>query len=268
MEFTNAQVSEIAKEWSTFIRNSSKFTLLQNDSIRVSTPFSDSFGDGIVINIQVKNNRYTLSDQGYTIWNLSTNGIDVTKKDSNRNRILHSLLAPYHIKLAKDNAIQQTVSRHDVPQAITDLTQALINVSDLAFLNRNNTASIFYDDVQTYFGENRNQYSFIGPIYVPGKSEIKYRFEYLFTPTTNDFRLTKLYTNLSRNTMDVIIGILSDTESFLNANYGSNATLNILIDGISAQSKPFADGLQAHGINVYDFKNKDKIKDDLAVKTA
>jgi uncharacterized protein YegP (UPF0339 family) len=265
MAFKDDQVQEISKEWSNFLQKNSKFTLLQNDSFRITTPFTDSFGDGIVINVHMAGNKYILSDQGYTIWNLTTNGIDVMKSNSNRKRILNSLLKPYGIDLTEDAVIQQSTTRKELSQSITDMTQVLINVSDLAFFNHSNTASVFYDDVKAFFDSNREIYSFIGPIFAPGKSYVKYRFEYLFTPKSNDFRLMKLYTNLSKNTMDIIIGIWSDTKQFRDDNYGSNATINVLVDGLDAKSRPFADGLSQHGINVYDFKDKDAVRKNLAM---
>lgn len=264
MVFKDDQIQDISNEWSAFLKKSSSFTLLQNNSFRITTPFSDSFGDGIVINVHMEGDKYILSDQGYTIWNLSTNGINVMKKNSHRRQILDSLLNPYGIELTEDAVIQQSTTRQGLSQSITDMTQVLINVSDLVFLSRSNTTSVFFDDVKSFFDRNRETYSFIGPIFAPGKTYYKYRFEYLFTPKPNDFRLTKLYTNLSKNTMDIIIGIWSDTQQFRDDNYGSNATINILVDGLDMKNKPFADGLSHHGINVYDFKNLASVRDNLA----
>jgi hypothetical protein len=64
--------------------------------------------------------------------------------------------------------------------------------------------------------------------------------------------------------MDVIIGIWSDTKEFRDNNYGSNATINVLVDGLDEKSKPFADGLNQHGISVLNFKDKDGLKQSLA----
>lgn len=264
MEITDSQVKEISSEWFTFLKKSSRFTLLENDSIRVTTPFADSFGDGIVINLRMIEGEYLLSDQGYTIWNLTTNGVDVLKKNSNRFRMLKSLLTSYSFSLSGKHAIERRVQRKDLSQAITDMAQVLINVSDLAFLSRNNTAAIFYDDVKDYFNQNRDEYSFLRTIYADGKSFAKYRFEYVFTPQANVFKLTKLYSTLTKSTMDIIIGIWSDTQSFRDENYGSNASMNILLDGMTAKEKEYADGLQQHGINVIDFAQKESVRESFA----
>ena len=71
-------------------------------------------------------------------------------------------------------------------------------------------------------------------------------------------RLTKLYNTLSKNSMEAIIGIYSDTIDYLNDNY-RNSSFNILVNGISKESQPYADGLEEHDIKVIDFQNKEAV---------
>lgn len=266
MSLKNSDIQRIADEWFNFIKANSKVSLLANESIRLSTPFTDSFGDGIVINLKATTGeKYLVSDQGYTIWNLMANGIDVMKKNSNRYRILQSLIKPFSFQLDEKHALFKIVERPYLAQTINDFAQVLINVSDIAFLNRNNTAGVFFDDAKDYFNAQRDQYSFLRTIYADGKTTQKYKFEYVFTPKVNEFKLTKLYNTLSKNTMDAIIGIWSDTANFRDENYGGNASFNILTNGLTTKEIEYADGLRAHGIDVIDFADKKSVQAAFAI---
>ncbi|WP_426355854.1 DUF1828 domain-containing protein [Latilactobacillus sakei] len=267
MDTQDLEIKSIANNWSSWMTGQTNFKRLNNNKIQVITPFIDNFGDGILFNIISKENDiYQVTDEGYTIWNLTSNGINVKSKQSNRWRILLSIITPYNFKIGMNDTIFKLVKKSELSQTITDFIQVLINVSDIAFMNRTNTASVFFDDVRDYFNERRSDYSFLNTIYADGKTSQKYKFEYLFTPKPNEFKLTKMYNTLSKNSMEAIIGIWSDTSGFRENNYGTNSSFNILINGISDKEKPFIDGLLSHEIDVIDFQNKNEVKDKLSIK--
>lgn len=269
MDLIDNELNGISSNWISFISDNTKFDRLDNKKIQISTPFADAFNDGIVFNIiPTDNGRYLITDEGYTIWNLQTNGINVKQKKSNRWRILLSIIQPDGFKVDSNDAIfKDNLLKKDLSQSITDFVQILISVSDIAFMNRSNTAGIFTDDVKSYFSSRRDTYSYIPIIYADGKTNQKYKFEYLFTPKPNDFKLTKLYNTLSKTSMEAIIGIWSDTLNYTQESYNNNATFNILLNGISDQEKPFIDGLRSHDIEVIDFQNKDEVINHFAIKS-
>lgn len=268
MKSVDTELNEISKNWIDLIANETKFNRLENKKIQVSTPYTDSFGDGLVFNVVADDhNKYTLTDEGYTIWNLQNNGVNLKQKNSNRWRILLSIIKPDNFMVGqKDEIFKTDLLKKDLPQAITDFVQILINVSDIAYMNRTNTAGIFFDDAKNYFYARRTQFSFIPSIYTDGKSNLKYKFEYLFTTEPNNFKLTKLYNTLSKNSMDAIIGIWSDTVNATKENYGNNTTFNVLLNGISDTEQPFIEGLQQHDIRVIDFQNKNQVNEQLGIK--
>ncbi|NLR33181.1 DUF1828 domain-containing protein [Levilactobacillus tujiorum] len=265
MLLSDADIQNIASNWINWITKETHFKTLSNNNIQISLPFTDSSGDGIIFNVEPKENGFLVTDQGYTIWNLEVNGVNVTKKDSNRWRILQSIINPYKFQINQKNEISKIVTESELSQTITDFAQIIINVSDIAFMNRSNTSGMFFDDVHTYFSNKRSEYSFLKNFYADGKTNQKYRFEYLFTPRPNDFKLTKLYNTLSKNSMDAVIGIWSDTQQFREENYGSNATFNLLLNGISEKEKPYVEGLMSHDIQVIDFQDKSSVKEKLAI---
>ncbi|WP_436630096.1 DUF1828 domain-containing protein [Latilactobacillus sakei] len=144
MDTQDLEIKSIANNWSSWMTGQTNFKRLDNNKIQVITPFVDNFGDGILFNIISKENDiYQVTDEGYTIWNLTSNGINVKSKQSNRWRILLSIITPYNFKIGKNDTIFKLVKKSELSQTITDFIQVLINVSDIAFMNRTNTASFF-----------------------------------------------------------------------------------------------------------------------------
>ncbi|MCC4371073.1 DUF1828 domain-containing protein [Limosilactobacillus reuteri] len=261
------ELNLITTKWNNWISKQTDFRRINSRTIQVLTSFTDAFGDGILFNIiSSDNNTYSVTDNGYTIWNLETNGINVSKKNSNRNRILTSIVKPYNFSISSNKAIEKKkLSIDELPQAITDFVQVLINVSDIAFMNRTNTASIFTDDAQNYFSNRKTEYNFFTNSITLGKTNQQYRFDFNFMPKLQEFKLTKMYNTLSKNTMEAIIGIYSDTIDYILENFGKNASMNILVNGTTAKEKDYISGLQSHNINVIDFQNKSEVKDAFAL---
>lgn len=261
----DTELNAITSQWSNWISKQTKFQRINKNKIQVLTSFTDAFDDGILFNILSNDNgTYHLTDNGYTIWNLETNGINVSNKGSNRHRILISIISPYSFQLDDNKAISKNNIRlNELPQAITDFVQVLINVSDIAFMSRSNTASIFTDDVHNFFNDNRKSFNFFTNAITIGKSNQNYRFDYNFIPKKQQFKLTKMYNTLSKNTMDSIIGIYVDTADYIQDNFGQDSSFNILLNGITAKEKEYISGLQEHNINVINFQDKQDVTSSL-----
>lgn len=261
------ELNLISSQWTNWVSKQTEFKRIDNNTIQVLTSFTDAFDDGILFNI-VSNDSglYSVTDNGYTIWNLETNGINVSKNGSNRNRILNSIIKPYNFSISANKAIEKnSIQLKDLSQTITDFVQILINVSDIAFMNRTNTASIFTDDVHTYFSTRRESYDYFTNAITLGKTNQQYRFEFNFMPRRQEYKLTKMYNTISKNTMEAIIGIYSDTVEYISKNFGNNASMNILVNGVTAKEKDYISGLQNHGINVVDFQVKSDVKNAFAI---
>lgn len=139
-----------------------------------------------------------------------------------------------------------------------DFVQLLLRISDLGETNRANTKGIFFDDVKNYFNKDKNVYYFTTNNIALGKTKQQYTFEYNFTPELGINKLTKLYNTLSKNSMEAIIGIYSDTIEYLDDNY-RDSSFNVLVNGINSDVQQFADGLEEHNIHVIDFQDKDEV---------
>lgn len=267
---TNKILNKIESQWTQWIKNEVDFKVVADHDIQVLTNFVDYFDDGILFNIiENDDNSFTLTDKGYTLWNMEMHGIELTKKDTTRYRLLSWYLKSFDFKVDPTNnrIYKNNITLNNLSQGIMDFIQLLLRISDLGATNRANTKGIFFDDARNYFNKENNVFYFTTNNIALGKTKQQYTFEYNFTPELGTNSLTKLYNTLSKNSMEAIIGIYSDTQAYLKENY-RNSSFNILINGITDSSQPYIDGLNEHNIKVIDFQNKDAVTEAFGKKTA
>lgn len=267
---SNKVLSKIESQWTQWIKNEVDFKVIGDHDIQVLTSFVDYFGDGILFNIiENSDNYFTLTDKGYTLWNMEMHGIDLTKKNTTRYKLFSWYLKSFDFKLdpSTNRIYKSNLKLNNLSQGIMDFIQLLFRISDLGATNKANTRGIFFDDAKKYFNSEENIFYFTTNNIALGKTKQQYTFEYNFTPELGTNSLTKLYNTLSKNSMEAIIGIYSDTEDYLKDNY-RNSSFNILLNGIPDSAKPYIDGLNEHNIKVIDFHDKDAVTEALGAKSA
>ncbi|KRK76581.1 hypothetical protein FC67_GL000624 [Companilactobacillus alimentarius DSM 20249] len=258
---------EIANEWLEKLNNQSNFIPLDGNKIRFNTPFVDPFGDQISLLITSNHNStYTVSDQGYTIWNIESRGTNLTKNNSVRFKLLQSILYTNKASLSNNFDIYKTTaSRQEVAQIINDILDSVIKISDLAFGSRSNARGMFKDDVLDYITENKKRFSFDIGFSVKGKSNLVYDLDFVFHQKIKDTQWTKLYTSLNKNVSEMVMGIWLDTELYRKNNPGNDISFNVLVKEMDLKSTQFKDNLIQHNINVISFDDKEDFEKNFAI---
>lgn len=259
---------ELATSWLDEMEHQSNFIPLEGDNIRFNTPFVDPFGDEYKVLIKATNNTYEVTDQGYTIWNLESRGINVTKKESTRKNIVNSIVSENTVSLKDTNySIYKKVnSKSDIAQAINQVLDSMMKISDLIFSSRNKVKRMFKDDILDYLSENKEKYKYDLGFSVHGKSDMSYDLDFVFRKSLNETKWTKVYSSLTKNVAEMAIGIWLDTDIYRNNNPSIKATFNILVQDIDESDNQFVTGLKNHNIDVIDFSNKTQFREAFAVK--
>lgn len=256
-------LNKIESNWNQWIKNSIEFKPLKNNEIQVLTSFIDYFGDGILFNIvENSSDSFTLTDKGYTLWNMEMHSIELNKSNTTRYKLFKWYLNYFGFNVHNNHIQKENIRLNNLSQSINDFVQLLLRISDLGATNKANTRGIFFDDAKTYFEKDKNLYYYSTNTIVSGRTNQQYKFEYNFTPKLGTNKLTKLFNTLSKNSMEAIIGIYSDTIDYLDENY-RNSSFNILVNGISENAQQYVNGLNEHNINVIDFQNKDDVTKEL-----
>lgn len=77
--------NDIKNEYFSFIKENAVFNNITDNHTEVITPFVDPFGEAIGFNVKSNGKSLTITDDDFTVWNLQINGVDVTKKDVDKN---------------------------------------------------------------------------------------------------------------------------------------------------------------------------------------
>lgn len=254
-------IDTIAKSWLNFLKEQYNLKLIDNNHIALTTPITDAFDDGITVMISLTDSgTYMVSDQGYTIWNLETRGINVMKKNSIRRRNVLSTVKSENVQLSSNNEIYSTGPKNEIAQMIFNVIQAVTKIGNLGLSTSSSVRGMFLDDVNDYFENNKKDYRFLKGFELRGKTGLAYKIDYLFMSQSPTSKVTKIYDGLQKNTVEQLLGIWYDTETVRKSN-GENMEFDIIIPSISDRDqKEFASNLKSHDITVIPFNDKEAIQ--------
>lgn len=250
-------VNDIAAEWLEFVQKENNFNIIDEKHVVLNTPITDPFGDSISLMIFRNESNYRVTDQGYTIWNLTARNINVKDKKSRRNQLLKSIASFENVKISDKDEIYQIGNRQDLPQIINDVTQAVLKISNLAYSYKDNVKRMFVDDVMDYFAQNRStSFNYVTGLSMQGKSKLNYRIDYLFTFNNGKSNIAQVSNSLSKGEVEKIIGVYLDTEEFRKEN-NQNTSYSVIVPEVETQNQnQLAKSLDFHKIDVVPFNDK------------
>ncbi|MCZ8466429.1 DUF1828 domain-containing protein [Streptococcus uberis] len=253
--------NEIKKEYLDFVNENAVFNEIAEDHTEVITPFVDPFGEAISFSVKSNGRTLTITDNTYTFWNLSINGIDL-KKNGRRKDLFLSLLQYNGFELI-DEAIERNTSKKNLGQAIHDMTQLLINVYDFIQMHPNNVKSQFLDDVKNYFMKNES-YNVFPAFSIAGKSRLEHRFNFVFL-SKGISKIARVHNNITKQQVDTILSSWLDTSEFRKNEYGDSEQLYIIVsdEGYQNLKDDYLIALQEYGIDVLNFADKNQLVQNL-----
>lgn len=122
-------LNEIEKAWQNWLKTTFEFKDINDKEVQVLTPFTDAFSDGILFNVRQDGNNYTLTDNGYLLWNLEINGIDVNKLQASIGKILKQF---GFTRANNDEILRKNVKMEKLPQAMMDFVELILQLSYLS----------------------------------------------------------------------------------------------------------------------------------------
>lgn len=259
---------KIKSEYLEWIKETYKFKDIVNDFspdkiIEFLSPSLDNFGDSISFLIKEQDGKLIITDDGFTLWNLKSHGIDITRKSSKRNKLLKSLLRYYRVNYNdKNNSIYIETTPQKLSQSIHEMNEILIKINDLSILHSSNIKSLFQEDVLEYFNNNKDIYSFFPDFLVAGKSKILYNMDFLFN-TNDGQKMVQIHNHINQQTIKSILVSWLDTIEFRQKQYQEDSKLSIITSGEKKVSQENLEALNAYNIDVLNFDEKDRLKEKL-----
>lgn len=125
----------IAKNWLQAVQASTKFTQLDDKNILFNTGLVNPSDDEITLLISKLNDgQFMVTDQGYTVWDLETQGIEIVKKDDARSTLLKGIIHNNQVNFDHQTlAIFDQTTRQQIPTTINRVLSAVLKVSDLSY---------------------------------------------------------------------------------------------------------------------------------------
>ncbi len=133
---------------------------------RVFTPFLFEDGDHLAIVLRWENDGWVLSDEGHTYMHLT---YDIDEKDlqrGTRQKIITNALSAFRVE-DRDGELLSTIQDDHYGDALYSFAQALLKISDVAYLKREWVKSTFMEDFRSFvaevFPEDRRMFNWYDP---------------------------------------------------------------------------------------------------------
>lgn len=165
---------------------------LDNDIVKINTPFLDNEFDNIIMYVEFLNDgKINLTDDGWTMNGLKNNGVSFSRKTTLRNKLLKDITENLGIDLV-GNELSIKTDLDKFPIAKQRLLQGIMQVNDLIVLEKSNIRKIFFEEVQDFFSDHHILFS-SKPSFA-GKGGITVQFDFLI-PTDKDEKLIRTISN-------------------------------------------------------------------------
>lgn len=169
-----------------------RFADLDNHTVEISTPFLDNDFDHIILYAEFLNNgRVTLTDDGWTINNLKSHGVNLNGRTLHKNNILNTIVSSLGTEL-NNNELCITTSLEKFPLAKQRLLQTIMQVNDMIVLKDKNVKNIFHDEVEEIL--RKREVFFTSRTSFSGKEGITVQFDFTI-PTRKNEKLIRTISN-------------------------------------------------------------------------
>jgi len=235
------------------------------DAIEITSPFTDSLNENIVIYIEPNGLRFRITDSGHTLWSLESMGITF-RKNSQKEKILYNLIRRLNIQISADSKeLFILTDKNNLGRGIHSLIQGILSVSDSLWYGKRTIKNLFIEEVANYFNEHKELYDPFPDIEIQGKSKLSHRFDYLMNTANRSKKLVKVINNLDQTQLERTLLSWSDTNEQRKASYNNTVSMVALINDKDKEIAPhFIEAFYEYEIEPLGFSNKKKIQKSLS----
>ncbi len=140
--------------------------------VMITTPFLDRHSDEIEIFLQKDNGAFRISDDGYTVSDLRSGGVDLAK--GLRREQLVRILNGYGVQIEGD-VLWVRATHSEFPQKKHNLVQAILAVDDLHVTAREDVLQFFREDVEEFL--RQQDIPLFRDVKLSGKSGLDHHFD-------------------------------------------------------------------------------------------
>ena len=129
-----------------------RIVLEGDERFRVFTPFLFEDGDHLAIVLKKQENAWVLSDEGHTYMHLTYDIFEKDLQKGTRAKVISNALDAFSVQ-DRDGELRLPIPNGRYGDALFDFVQALLKVTDVAYLGRERVRSTFIDDFRSLIEE-------------------------------------------------------------------------------------------------------------------
>ena len=167
-----------------------------DDCVEINLPFLDQHNDYIQVYLVKKGQNYILSDNGETIDDLKSCGLELNT--SKRQSLLRSAIIGFGVS-NDDGILKLDSTAENFGFKLNRLIQAILSVNDLLILAQPVIPSNFQSTVEDWLKNNHIEYS--GRKEIVGVSGVNHSFD--FTITSRSKNLSQMVKLVNKPSMDI-----------------------------------------------------------------
>ncbi|MCO7127758.1 DUF1828 domain-containing protein [Sporolactobacillus shoreicorticis] len=254
---------EILNRYLTWLKKNIVLSEGMDDAIEISSPFVDFMNDNIKIYVKhMKNDKYILSDDGYTLWNLKSLGM-IFKKNSTKDHFLKYIIKSKSLNLSDNDEIEIISDKENIGQSIHFLIQGIISISDLLLTHEKSVRSMFLEEVEKYFDKNKDKFDPTRDFLLRGRSQLVHQFNYLMTTRRREKKIVNIINHLDRTRLEVTLLSWGDTHEERIRLYHDDLKMAVIINDSKKISAEYISSLQNYGITPIPFSDKELLYNEL-----
>lgn len=250
------EINALLDEYTKWLRDKSVLREVNNQYIEITTPYLNRHNDYTQVYVRRANGGFLITDGGETIADLRSSGceLDTTK----RKDLLTMTLNGFGI-LRDGDALVIRASAKDFPLRKHNLVQAILAVNDLFYMAVPIVASLFLEDVATWFEMHEIRYT--PRVKFTGKSGYDHAFDFVVpaSPRAPE-RLARAVNKPSRDIAESLAFAWIDTREVRPTDSRFFAFLN---DEKAPPPASIVDALQSYEITPVIWSRRDEFRAEL-----
>ena len=200
------EAKKMVNDYTNWLKDGMNFREIDK-YVEITTPFLDRHNDHIQLYISKEKGSYILTDDGYTISDLSTSGCEIDT--DNRRQILLQTLNGFGVERTGD-ALTVKTDNKQFPQKKHNLLQAILAVNDMFYTASPMVLSLFMEDVQAWL--EINDIRFTPKISFIGKSGFTHNYDFVIPKSkAQPERILRAINNPDRNVIQTLLFSWQDT---------------------------------------------------------
>lgn len=235
-----------------------KTVLRQVDQwVEITTPYLDRHNDYIQIYARKARGGFILTDDGYTIDDLESNGCKL--ESQKRQDLLKMTLNGFGV-LMEEKALQVHASPENFALRKHNLVQAMLAVNDMFYLAQPMVASLFYEDVVAWLDLYDIRYT--PKVSFKGKTGYDHLFDFVIPKSRRQpERIIQTLNRPNRDTAQSIVLAWVDTKEVRPPESRAYALLN---DSDHAVPQGVVDALRSYDVKPVPWSQRESVREELA----